>query len=112
MPDNTNPVAIAFCNNFARRAADKRAQDYYFAKATVAEWNALGGATLIPNSATEVIRDSANPVTGTGDGRPQLTGDKVNALITRCQEIIADFDATSSAKLNTVLQVSPNPFAT
>jgi hypothetical protein len=107
----TDPVAISFCDKFARPLADKMAQEYFACKAAVARWNAIGGATLIPNTAT-VVQDTASPngtTTAGGDGRPGLTGTMVNNLITRATEKITDFEATTNAKLNTVLVVSPNP---
>jgi hypothetical protein len=105
----TNPQAIAFSNNFARKAADKLAQAYFFAKIAVAEWNQV--SALFPND-TNVLRDSASPTDdlGTGgDGRMIVTGAEMNLLITRLQEKISDYEATSSAKLNTILAVAVNP---
>lgn len=107
----TNPQAIAFSNNYARRAADRLAQAYFFAKAVVAEWNATGMSALITNT-TDVVRDSASPTDdlGTGgDGRLVVTGAKVTNVITRLQEFIADYEASANAKLNTVLAVAVNP---
>lgn len=107
----TNPQAIAFSNNFIRRAADRAAQLYFFAKVVVSDWNAQSMSSLIMNTG-DVIRDSASPSddVGTGgDGRPVITGTEATAIITRLQEFIADYEATSNAKLNTVLAVSVNP---
>lgn len=107
----TNSQAIAFSNNYARRAADKLAQVYFYAKLVVAEWNATSMSALITNT-SDVIRDSASPTddSGTGgDGRQVVTGAEVTAVITRLQEFIADYEATSNAKLTTVLAVSVNP---
>ena len=99
---------VTFCNTAIRPFADKRAQGYYAAKAIVAAWNARGGATAIPNDST-VVPDSAS--SGAQDGRPIITGAMVNNVINRASEIITDYEATNNAKLTTVLQVSPNPFA-
>ena len=106
-----NPQAISFSNNYGRVAADRLAQAYYFAKLVVDEWNATGMSSLITNT-SDVIRDSASPSddVGTGgDGRNIVTGAEITNVITRCQEIITDFEASSNAKLNTVLNVSVNP---
>ena len=104
----TNPQAIAFSNDYARRAADHLAQAYFFAKLTVSQWNANSMSSLITNT-SDVIRDSASPNDdngSSGDGRPVVTGTEITNLITRCQEIITDYEATSNAKLNTVLNVA------
>jgi hypothetical protein len=106
----TDPSAISFANNYVRPAADKRAQDYYFAKATLQQWNS-GLSALFPNDAT-VIADGAAPngtSTAGGDGRRLIKGSDVNNVINRCQEIVTDFEATGSAKLTTILAVAVNP---
>ena len=106
----TDPSAIAFCNNYIRPGADKRAQDYYFAKSLNDVWNS-GLSALIPNDAT-VIADGAAPngtTTAGGDGRRLIKGSDVWLLATRCQEIITDFEASGNAKLNTVLACAVNP---
>lgn len=106
----TDPSAIAFCNNYIRPAADRRAQDYYFAKVVLGLWNS-GLSSLFPNDST-VVADGAAPnglnTTG-GDGRRLIKGSDVNNLVNRCSEIVTDFEATSSAKLNTILAVAVNP---
>jgi len=107
----TNPVAIGFSNNRLRRQADKLAQAYYFAKTVVNEWNANGLSSLITNT-SDVLRDTASPTddVGTdGDGRHVVTGAELTNLVTRCQELITDFEASSNAKLNTILAVATNP---
>lgn len=115
----TNPQAIAFSNNYARRAADKLAQTYFFAKSLLAQWAQV--STLFPNDAT-VLQDSAAPngvdATG-GDGRLVVTGAKITSIVTRCQEIVnwfekdlvaSPFGATAdNATLNTVTAVAVNP---
>ena len=102
----TDTSAIAFCNKYVRTAADERAKDYYRAKITVNQWFAQNMSALIPNDSTAVNDGAQQP---NGDGRPVITGAMVNNIITRCQDIITDFEATSNAKLNTVLQVAVNP---
>lgn len=106
----TDPSVISFCNNFTRVAADKRAQDYYFAKKVNDVWNS-GLSALIPNDAT-VIADGAAPngtSTAGGDGRRLIKGADVWLLVSRCQEIITDFEANGNARLNTVLACAVNP---
>ena len=59
-------------------------------------------STKFPNDASPVM-DGAQT-----DGRPVITGAMVNNIVNRAQEIITDYEATSSAKLNTVAQVQVN----
>lgn len=101
---------VVFCDTKIRPAADKLAQAYNLAKTVVAEWNARGGTTAIPNTSA-IVPDSASstPLSGTGnDGRPVITGAQVSLLITRLTEKITDYEATTNAKLNTILQVAVN----
>jgi hypothetical protein len=107
MPDITDPDKIGFCDEDIRPAADLLAQVYNWANATLAEWNAMGGASWIPNT-SDAIRDGANPLEGTGDRRHPITGADANNIMTRLSELVADFEANSSAKLNTVLAVAVN----
>lgn len=82
--------------------ADILAKHYWLAKQLVATWNAQSLSSIILNTTDEVI-DGARQ-----DGRSVVTGAKITAIITRCNEIITDYEATSSAKLNTVVQVAVN----
>lgn len=100
MPDIVNPTAVAFANNYIRRAADRKAQDYYYSKQVVQSWNAQSLSALFPNDTSNVVDGSAT------DGRPPITGAMVNNIINRASETIADYEATSNAKLNTILQVA------
>jgi hypothetical protein len=105
MANITDAEAVRFCNEWARPAADRLAQRYYTAKALVNEWNARTMSTKIPNTADVIVDGSG----GAGDGRPGVTAAQITAIITRAQEIAADYEATSNAKLNTVLAVAVNP---
>jgi hypothetical protein len=42
------------------------------------------------------------------DGRSPITGIAATNIVNRASEMIADFEAASNAKLNTVLQVKVN----
>ena len=115
MPAITNPVAIAFANNKLRVAADLLAQVDNFAATVLAEWTALGGTALIPNTA-DVLQDSAAPngvdATG-GDGRPTVTGAKLNNIINRLTALRATASNSGLAMgvagvRDTVLQVAVN----
>jgi hypothetical protein len=75
---------------------------YWSAKKLLSNWNALAMSTKFPNDASPVM-DGAQT-----DGRPVITGAMVNNIVNRAQEIITDYEATSSAKLNTVAQVQVN----
>jgi hypothetical protein len=115
MPAINNPVAIKFCNEKIRVAADLLAQVDNFALSVTNEWTALGGAVLIPNTA-DVVQDSASPngtnTTG-GDGRPGITGAMVNNIINRLNELRSAVASQglamgASGVRNTVLQVAVN----
>jgi hypothetical protein len=111
----TNPVAIRFSNERLRLAADLLSQLDNYAAAILNEWTALGGVALIPNT-TDVLQDTAAPngidATG-GDGRPVVTGAKLNNIINR---LTAYRSATATTGLamsvagvrDTVLQVAVN----
>lgn len=104
MPDITDPQAVNFCNTKIRPAADRLAQAFNYAAAIIDEWNALGGSGLVPNTTDAVIDGAAQ------DGRPEITGAMANNIINRLSELQTDYEASSNAKLNTVLQVAVNIF--
>jgi len=103
MADITNAEAVKFCNEKIRVAANKLAQAYYFANQVADEWTANSMASVLPNQADDVIDGSAT------DGRHPITGIDANNIINRLNELIAEYDADSSAKLNTILGVAPQP---
>jgi len=98
-----NPQAVAFSNTRLRHGADLLAQLYFEAKRTVTAWNALQMSALITNT-SDVITDGSDT-----SGRPVITGAQATTIVTRLIEFIADYEASSNAKLTTVLQVAPNP---
>ncbi len=98
----TDPAAIAFSNTQIRPIADSMSTSYWTAKKLLANWNSLGMSAKFPNDTTAVSDGAAQ------DGRNQITGAMVNNIVNRAQEIITDYEATSNAKLNTVLQVQVN----
>lgn len=51
---NTNPQAIQFGNNYARRMADELARAYYSAKALVNFWNSQNLSNVIPNDGVQI----------------------------------------------------------
>jgi len=98
----SDPAAVAFANTKIRPMADAMAQSYFTAKALVDAWNALAMSAKITNTADLIVDGSAQ------DGRNQITGAQATTVVTRAMEIIADYEATSSAKLNTVLAAAVN----
>lgn len=99
----TNPTAIGFCNTYARPDADAMLSSYNTAKTVVNYWNANNISALIPNDST-LVADGA----GVTDSRSPITGAMVNNVITRAEEIIADYEANGNAKLNTVENLAVN----
>ena len=115
MPAISSPVARKFSDERLRLAADLIAQLDNFAGATLAEWTALGGATLIPNTA-DVLQDGSAPngidATG-GDGRPVVTGAKLTNIINRLTALRSTSATTGLAMgvagiRDTVLHVAVN----
>lgn len=94
--------AVKFSNEKIRPAADMLAQFYNFANTVVDEWNALGGAVLIPNTSEEIDDGSAS------DGRTIITGADANIIIERLAEFVAAMEANGNARLNSVLKVAVN----
>lgn len=111
----TNPQAIRFCNEKIRPAADRLALLDNYAAAVLAEWTAIGGVALIPNT-TDVVTDGAsvNGVDATGgDGRLVITGAKVSNIINRLTAYRSAVSTTGLAMgvagvRDTVLQVAVN----
>lgn len=98
----TDGSAVAFSNQKIRVMADLMYSNYQTAKSLLAEWNARSMSSLIVNT-TDLIVDGSP-----ADGRTQITGAQATNIVTRAQEIITDYEATSNAKLNTVAVVSVN----
>lgn len=99
---SSNAQAIAFVNNMARRYADAEAQAYNTAVALNAFWNANSVSAVVPNDATIILDGAAT------DGRQIVTGVGTTNIVTRAQEKLADYQANSNAKLNTVLALAVN----
>ena len=101
MADITNPEAVRFSNEKVRILADALESAYRTSKAALTEWYANNMGELFP-AADTVVDGSAT------DGRHPLTGNDVANVINRAAEMVADYEASSNAKLNTVLAVSVN----
>jgi len=102
MAEITNPEAVAFCNDKLRILADTLYTAYLTAKRISEEWYANNLGSILP-VADDVVIDGAAQ-----DGRHTMTSNKANLLITRCDELVADMEANSNAKLNTILTVQVN----
>jgi hypothetical protein len=104
----TDPNAIRFANTRIRVAADLIAQLDTLAGVILAEWNAQNLGATFTNDAEVVVDGSAT------DGRPVITGAKVNNIINRLTSLRS---ASASSGLamgaagvrDTVLQVAVNP---
>lgn len=107
MPNNVNAQAIAFANNYARRAADEIVSAYLTAKRLVQVWTGQSISTVIPND-SNFIQDGATVASGQGDGRAPITDGQVTILIANANSLIAFFEANSNLILNQTLQVSVN----
>lgn len=102
MPDITNPQAVRFANEEIRPLADAYANLYFTAKRVAAEWSAQNIGALIPNTADVIIDGSET------DGRAQITGAKVNGLVTAVAALVADLEANTNAKRDILLQIAVN----
>ena len=96
-------MATAKAQSFAHRAraaATRLEIAYREAKRLSQDWYANDHATDIPNNAA-LLDD--------GNATLPITNADVYNLVTRCDELIADYEATSNAKLNTVLALANPP---
>lgn len=103
MAEITNAEAIKFCNEKVRVAANQYAQLYYRAKAVYQEWTANGLGDIIAYDNADLVVDGSAT-----DGRHPISGIDVNNLMTRLGEVITDMEASSNAKLNTILCIITN----
>ena len=93
MADIVDTEAVQFTQTLARPTANAIAYAYWLAKKTLAEWYS--------NDLSSVITNDTSLVT---DGNPKpVTGAQVTSVITRASELVTDMEASSSAKLNTLL---------
>jgi len=98
---NSNPQAVRFCNEKVRPLANDLAQLYYRSKRFLDQWNGQGMSALINNDAGETMDDNA-----TEDGRPIASGNSCHNMYNRAAGIVVDFEASGSAKLNTILAIA------
>lgn len=99
----TNPQAVRFANQEVRTVADKAAAYYWQAKAFLAEWDANGLGSVIPNDATELVVDGSAE-----DGRGPITGKDINNLKGHIETMVADLEANASLKLNILSKIEVN----
>lgn len=98
MADITDPRVLAFVNDVARPMADALEAFYWRAKGIRTEYVQGGIAGLFTQDASP-IRDAANPLTGTPNGKKQLTGYAVGALMDDLAAFVTDMEASGGAKL-------------
>lgn len=90
----TNPEAVKFSNEFSRVFADALVTAYDSAVAYKAYWDARVNLTgLFPNLDIEIVADGADV-----DGRPAMTGQKVQGLYTQAGSVIAWGDVVVGGK--------------
>src|SRR4051812_33223785 len=99
MPNITNAQAISFSNTQVRTMADLMYTNYMTAKSLLATWNSQALSSIITNDSSIIVDGAAT------DGRSLITGAMVTNIVTRAQEIITDYEASTNAKLNTVAAV-------
>jgi len=99
----TSTQSIKFSNEQARVLARRLFDAYSAAKDVLVLWNAQGHSAAIPNDAGEVLSDTAAT-----DGRTVITGADIHLVMVRATELVADYEATSNAKLNSVAKPSNN----
>lgn len=99
---NSNPQAVAFANNYARRAADDVVSCYLTMKRFLQVWNGQSIVSVIPNDAGVIVDGSAT------DGRAPITDAQVNVLVANLSTLVAQFEASANLILNQTLQVSVN----
>lgn len=90
----TNPEAVKWSNECVRVFADAIVTAYDTAVAYKAKWDARSNlSALFPDSAVEIVADNSDV-----DGRPQMTGQKVQALYAQATAIIAWGDTVVGGK--------------
>jgi hypothetical protein len=104
----TDPNALRFANTRIRVAADLIAQLDTLAGVIISEWNAQSLGTLFTNDSSVVVDGAAT------DGRPVITGQKVNSIVQRLSELRSTSASSGLAMgaagvRDTVLQVAVNP---
>ncbi len=93
---------IKFSNERVRVAADLLAQLDNLGTAIINEWNAR--PEVQPANTSDQIDDGSGAA---GDGRPQLTGEKMHNIITRLMENKTAMDIAGVR--DTILQMAVNP---
>lgn len=90
----TNPEAVKFSNEFARVFADALVTAYDSAVSYRAYWDARSNlSVLFPDNATEIVADGSDI-----DGRPTMTGQKVQALYVQAGTVVTWGDVVVGGK--------------
>jgi len=103
MTDITDVEAVRFCNEHARIVADKIAGAQGALSGFLSLWAVKDLASKIPNDSSVIIDGSAS------DGRTQITGADIHALISGAQTIKDSIDANSGAIGVNALKIAVNP---
>ena len=85
----TNAEAIRFVNERIRPVAEQIRDLQARMTEHVANWN-QGVSALVPNDALELLEDGRE-----AEGVSRLTGEDVNAMVTRMQSLLAVLDAAN-----------------
>jgi hypothetical protein len=94
--------AVRFANEQLRPMADELARTYYQAQRLLNNWFATQMGDKFPVDGG-VVEDGSDV-----DGRTPITGNDVQLLMSRVSELVTDYEASSNAKLNTVLKPAVN----
>ena len=99
-----SPQVISFSNALGRPGADRAVRLYWWAKETLAAYNANGIAGILDGFAgVDTLGDGA-----AADGRTVLTKNDLLNLVSNLQTIVTNFEAGSNAVLNVFTRPSVN----
>lgn len=107
MSNNTNQQAINFCNEKLRPVADAVVTAYLSMNTLIDMWNAQGLSSIIPDD-SNYVQDGATVASGTPDGRPPITDQQVQIMISNCNTLLGYFQASSNLLLNQFYQIEVN----
>jgi hypothetical protein len=98
----TDPNAVSFANTKIRPMADHLASVFYEAQGVLDLWYATLQGDKFPVDGGTVMDGSDV------DGRTPITGNDVQLFMSRLSELVTDYEASSNAKLNTVIKPAVN----
>lgn len=98
----TDPQSILFANQKVRPLSDQISQFYYRAKSVLQQYNSTALLTTITNDSSVVMDGSAT------DGRTVLTGQDIVTMLSLCQGIVTNFEASANLQLNQITKPAVN----